>query len=69
MSKNNETTGGGANSGQTRLGKGHVTKDHEYKQGLVGTTKYTVDKKPKVNPSVSTPSDTKEDAEPGKSLN
>lgn len=46
----------------------HVTQDEEYKNGLVGTTKYVVDKKPKVNTHVSTPSDTKEDKEPGKPL-
>lgn len=45
---------------------GAVTKDHEYKKGLVGTTKYVVDKKPKVNPRISSPSETKEEPEPGK---
>jgi hypothetical protein len=40
-------------------------KNHE-KEGLAGTDKYSVDKKPKVNPRVSTPSDVKEQKEPGK---
>ena len=68
MSANTGNNKRGVNQGQTRLGKGHVTKDEEYKKGLVGTTKYVVDKKPKVNPHISPPSDAKEDGEPGKPL-
>lgn len=36
------------------------------KEAIKGTDKYVVDKKPKVNPRVSSPSDTKEESEPGK---
>ncbi len=43
------------------------TKPSEYKeQGMPKTDKYSVDKNAKVNPRISTPSETKEEPEPGK---
>jgi hypothetical protein len=57
-----------SNKPPPQLGKGHVTKDREYKAGgLPKTDLYVLDKERKTEQKVSTPSQTKEENEPGKS--
>lgn len=49
-----------------RNSSGYVTRQRDYQgEGLAKTDKYSIDKKPLVNPRVSTPSDVKEELEPG----